>query len=118
VSMRPPGSQPILNYATTPRYDDLPIPGDPLRTARKGAEAVFGYAAYDRYKTTNSVAAPRTSSPILQPDISPTCKCQSRVSCFARALTNLCFALLCSDDVVNRTGPVLAYLRADDERVV
>ena len=61
-SMRPPGSQPILNYATTPRYDDLPIPGDPLRTARKGTEAVFGYAAYDRYKTTNSVAAPRTQN--------------------------------------------------------
>ena len=44
----------ILNYATKPRYEDLPIYGDPMRTARKGPEDVFGYAAFDRYKTTNS----------------------------------------------------------------
>ena len=53
--MRGAGAQGILNYAMPPRYDDAPAPGDPLRTSRKGTEELFGYVAYDRYKTTNAV---------------------------------------------------------------
>jgi len=49
------GAQGILNYATPPRYDDAPAPGDPLRTSRRGPEELFGYVAFDRYRTTNAV---------------------------------------------------------------